>query len=187
MNFSEKEFFGSIPEAKRLLCVETEFAKPIVAMRREGNTLSPLLRSAWDGLTLEVLTRGKSKLRASNAHLSILADITPEELAKLLGQSVEVANGFANRFLWALARRSNILPGGGDPFALDPFHGPLRIALAKAKGIGRVVRDDEAKALWASVHEVLTEARPGAYGMAVGRGHAQTLRLSLIYALMDGL
>jgi hypothetical protein len=48
-------------------------AKPITAMRREGNTLSPLSRAGWDGQPLEVLTRGKSKLRVSNAHVSIAA------------------------------------------------------------------------------------------------------------------
>jgi hypothetical protein len=180
-------FFGfATPEAKRLLCLETEFARPITAMRREGNTLSPLLRSAWDSQTLEVLTRGKSKIRASNAHVSIIAHITPEELAKLLSGSVEVANGFSNRFLWACVRRSNILPEGGNPYALDAFVEPLKQAIAKAKGIRRVVRDDEAKALWAEVYPSLSASKPGAFGMATGRGHAQTLRLSLLYALLDG-
>jgi hypothetical protein len=172
--------------AKRLLCVETEFAKPITAMRREGNTLSPLLRSAWDAQPLEVLTRGKSKLRASNALVSVIAHITPEELKKLLGISVEVANGFVNRFLWVCVRRSKFLPEGGDPSVLDAFVDPLREALSKAKTIGRVERDAEAKSLWAGVYESLSSARPGASGMATSRAHAQTLRLSLLYALLDG-
>lgn len=173
-------------EAKRLFCVETEFAKPIVAMRREGNTLSPLLRSAWDAQVLEVLTRGKSKLRASNALVSVLANITPEEFEKLMGKSVEVANGFVNRFLWGCVRRSKLLPEGGDPGVLDVFIEPVNEALAKAKMISRVERDADAKALWAGEYEGLSTARPGAFGMATGRAHAQTLRLSLLYALLDG-
>ena len=40
----EVGFFPSIPEVKSLLCVETEFSKPITAMRREGNTLSRMAR-----------------------------------------------------------------------------------------------------------------------------------------------
>ena len=50
-----------MPEVKRLLCIEEEFSKPITAMRREGNTLSAILRAAWDSKPLEVLTRGKSR------------------------------------------------------------------------------------------------------------------------------
>jgi hypothetical protein len=182
----------TIPEV-RLLAIETEFAKPITAMRRDGNTLSSVLRSAWDGQTLEVLTRGKSALRSSNAHVGIIAHITPEEHAKLFkssgngkGHSTETSNGFANRFLWALTKRSKVLPEGGDPDAIKPFAKPLRDALLNAGLIERVVRDDAAKALWAEVYESLTSAKAGAYGQVVGRGAPQVLRLSLIYALLDG-
>jgi Bifunctional DNA primase/polymerase, N-terminal/Protein of unknown function (DUF3987) len=169
---------------KRLLCVEQEFVKPITAMRREGNTLSAMLRNAWDHQTLEVNTRG-NKLRASNAHVSILAHITPDELRKILAGSVEVVNGFANRFLWASVQRSNVLPEGGDPSVGDAFAEPLKMALTTAGTFGRVQRDDEAKALWADVYEELSSAKPGAFGSTTARGHAQTLRLSLIYALLD--
>ena len=37
-----------------------------------------------DGQTLETLNRGEKKQKASNAHVSILAHITPFELRKLL-------------------------------------------------------------------------------------------------------
>ena len=85
-----------------------------------------------------------------------------------------------------MVRRSNILPDGGDPDVIPPFVEPMASAIAKAKAIGRVTRDAGARALWHEVYEELTEAKPGAYGLAVGRGHAQTLRLSLLYALLDG-
>ncbi len=176
----------TMPNVKRLLCVEMEFARVITAMRREGNTLSPLLRSAWDSQTLEVLTRGKSKLLASNAHISVIAHITPEELAKLLSGSVEVCNGFSNRFIWACVKRSKSLPDGGDASVIDPFVSPLSESIAKATSVGIVKRGDDAKALWHGVYDALTKAKPGAFGMTTSRGHAQTLRLSLLYALLDG-
>ncbi len=76
---------------RRLLCVETEFSKQITAMRREGNTLS---RRSFEmhgmGNNLNVLTRSKSKLTASHAHISIIAHITPEELAKSFNNSIEL-------------------------------------------------------------------------------------------------
>ena len=118
---------------------------------------------------LEVLTRGESKLRASDALVSVVAHITPEELEKLLGKSVEVTNGFVNRFLWGCVRRSKLLPEGGDPSVLDAFVEPLREALANAETIGRVERDADAKALWAAEYKELSCARPGAFGMATGR------------------
>ncbi len=61
---------------------------------------------------MEVLTRGKSRLRASNAHVGIVAHITPEEFAKHMRgkDTTDTANGFTNRFLYCLAKRSKVLP-----------------------------------------------------------------------------
>ena len=155
-------------------------------MRRENNTLSPVLRSAWDWQTLEVMTRGKSKLKVRNAHISIIDHITPEELAKLLAQSMEIANGFANRFLWCHVSRQRLLPHGGDASVLQQFTMPLREAIANAKNLGILHRDAEANRLWESVYEGLTEARSGAFGQATQRARAQAMRLALIYAAIDG-
>ena len=46
---------------KRLLVTETEFAQVLKAIKREGNTLSPIVRNAFDGLTLSVLTKQHQK------------------------------------------------------------------------------------------------------------------------------
>jgi hypothetical protein len=176
----------SLPPVKRLLCYESEFARPITAMRREGNTLSALLRAAWDGQTLEVMTRGRSKLKASNAHIGIVSHITPDELSNLLSGSVEIANGFANRFLWCHVERARLLPHGGDPGVLDAFAKPLADALTRAKAIGRVRRNPDADRLWEGVYASLAEARPGAFGRATERARPQVIRLALIYSLLDG-
>lgn len=64
---------------KRLLIVESEFASTLSVMDRPGNTLSPILRNAWDGRTLETLTKN-SPLKATNPHVSIIAHITDNEL-----------------------------------------------------------------------------------------------------------
>ena len=49
---------------KRLLIVEGEFAAPLRAMQRSGNTLSTVLRCAWDGRTLEPVAK-TSPIKAS--------------------------------------------------------------------------------------------------------------------------
>jgi hypothetical protein len=174
-----------LPVPKRRLCIESEFAKVLMASRREGNVLSPVLRSGWDGQPLEVLTRGKSKLRASNAHISVIAHITPDELSKLLGGSVEITNGFANRFLWVCVERSKLLPDGGDATVLNPFVEPLQDAIAYAKTVSRLVRSPEAGVLWHEVYPTLAAARTGSFGRVTERARPQVLRLALLYALLD--
>ena len=80
-------------------------------MGREGNTLSPVLRQAWEGATLRTMTKG-TPAKATGAHVSIVAHITAEELRQKLS-ATETLSGFANRFLWVCAKRSKSLPRGG--------------------------------------------------------------------------
>lgn len=87
-------------EDKRLLVVESEFASAIKSAAREGNTLSAVIRDAWDRGCLRSMVKN-SPARASNAHVSIIGHITKDELRRYL-DSTETANGFANRFLWGL-------------------------------------------------------------------------------------
>jgi hypothetical protein len=170
-----------VPDDKRLLCVETEFAKPMTAMRREGNTLSAVLRSAFDCQTLEVMTRGKSKLRASNAYVSIVAHVTPEELKKIFAKSVETDNGFVNRFLWVTVRSTKDLPNGGNVSVLDSFVEPMRSAVEFAKTVGVVKRDESAERLWNDVYGSLKRTPH----KSTDRGRAYVLRLSMLLALAD--
>ena len=97
---------------KRLLIVEPEFAAALAVMERHGNTLSPLIRKARDGDKLSTLTKA-SPLTATDAHISIIGHITEDELKARLTRT-DTANGFANRFLFALVERSQELPFGGD-------------------------------------------------------------------------
>ena len=64
---------------KRLLVIESEFAQALKVMEREGNTLSPTLRQAWDSGNLRTLTKNDPVV-ATDAHVSILGHITREEL-----------------------------------------------------------------------------------------------------------
>jgi Protein of unknown function (DUF3987) len=99
-------------EDKRLLVVEPELAGLLKTMSREGNTVSPVLRQAWDGAPLQTLTKN-SPAKATNSHISVIGHITSDELLRDLRQT-EAANGFANRFLWLLVKRSKVLPFGGS-------------------------------------------------------------------------
>lgn len=169
---------------KRLLIVEGEFARVLKVMQREQNTLSAIIRTAWESGILRTLT--KCPYRASKAHVSILGHITPEEIRHWMNQ-IEAANGFGNRILWAYVERSKDLPEGSAPPDLSEVLEPFRTAIEYASaGDGHVLtRDDEAKELWASVYSKLSEGKIGLTGALTARAEAQALRLSAIYALLD--
>jgi hypothetical protein len=99
-------------EDERLMVVEGEFAGPLRAMTREGNTLSVLIRQGWDGGKLATLTKS-SPLKATDAHISVIGHIIRTELVRLLSET-DAHNGFANRHLWLLVRRSKDLPFGDN-------------------------------------------------------------------------
>jgi hypothetical protein len=170
-------------EVRTYLVVLSEFGGLLAVMKREGNTLSSVLRDAWDCVPLHVLTR-KEPLRADGVNLSFIANVTPAELLNCL-TATEKANGFANRFLMVLVRRSKELPEGGDDVAIGSIVAHLRAAIEAAKGRGRIQRDAAARELWAEEYKRLTRPRDGMRGELCGRAEAHTLRLSLIYALLD--
>jgi hypothetical protein len=170
---------------KRLFVIESEFANVLKVMTREGNTLSPVIRSAWDCGDLKVMVKN-SPGKATNAHISIVGHITRDELRRLLSQT-ESANGFANRFCWLAVRRSKCLPDGGAIHTVDfdDVIVNLQSTVDFAKDFVEIRRDPEAKKLWHGVYPDLSEGKPGMLGAITGRAEAQVMRLSAIYALLD--
>ena len=170
---------------KRLLVQEGELSQALKVMKREGNTLSPVLRNAWDGKTLKTMVK-HSPLRATNPHVCILGHITTGELVKHLTET-EMANGLANRFVWMLVKRSKRLPFGGEwhTVNLRPISRAIVGALEFATGEHRMGWADDARPLWVEAYDALTEDRPGMFGAVTARAEAQTLRLAMLYALAD--
>jgi hypothetical protein len=175
------------PTDRRLLALSEEFAAVLHSLRQAKGHLSPLLRCAWDGGELRALA-GLHPIQATGTHISLIAHITQRELAENL-HPTEAHNGFANRCLWTRVQRSQCLPEGGDLDAheLSAVAAELRRALdwaADAHTI-RLVRDDQARALWNERYPALSQVRPGLHGAATSRAEAQVLRLSAIYAVLD--
>jgi Protein of unknown function (DUF3987) len=168
---------------KRLLLVEGEFAQVLQVMKREGNTVSVLLRQAWDGQRIAVLRR-KDPIKVEGAHISMIGHVTLPELRRLLA-SVEMSNGLANRCLWIHADRSKLLPeGGGTPDTAELTES-LRAAVRAARARGEVQRDVEARALWHAMYKELSEPPPGRMGEILSRAEAQVMRMALLLALLD--
>jgi hypothetical protein len=172
--------------ARRLLIEETEFGRVLTVATRTGNTLPDYMRQLWDGDRVNILN--KRRVSLNGAFVSIIGHVTAEELALKI-TDVDIANGFANRFLWVYAERSRYIPSGrglpeGQQEALAE---EVREAIETAQAIERMRRDADAEELWdehyveAGEHEL-----PGLLGAATSRAPAQMLRLSMLYAALDG-
>ena len=169
---------------KRAFVIEPEFARVLQSMKREGNTLSSVIRQAWDTDRLRVMT--KNPVKATEAHVSIVGHITEIELIRNLDET-ESANGFANRFDWICARRSKYLPDGGNLTENDLNEAVrcLNEAVQFARNTERIRRDDEANQLWHRVYKRLSDGYGGLLGSVTSRATAQVIRLACLYALLD--
>jgi hypothetical protein len=170
---------------KRLMVIEAEFANALAVMERPGNTLSPVIRQAWDGHTLSTLTKN-SPLKATGPHITICAHITQDELRARMTRT-DTANGFANRYLYALVKRSQFLPHGGnlEEAEIQRLGERVKKAVDFAKQVGRVQMTEGARREWEEIYRHLSAARPGLLGAITARSEAQTIRLAMIYALLD--
>ncbi|WP_168221570.1 YfjI family protein [Aquisphaera giovannonii] len=178
---------------KRLMIVEAEFARTLKAMAPRGNTLSDVLRLAWEGGTLSGMSKHAPET-ATAAHLSVLGHVTREDLQRHLADE-DMANGFGNRFLWLCARRSKELPGGGNLEGVD--WGPVREEIEAIRAFAAnptgtddapvliLRRDDPAEELWRRMYTELTADKPGLVGNLLSRAAAQVMRLACIYAVLD--
>ena len=172
---------------KRLIVYESEFALVLRVMAREGNSLSAIVRQAWETGDLRTLTKN-SPLKATRAHISIIGHITRTELLRYL-DSTEAANGFGNRFLWLCVSRSKCLPDDEqrqvDRREIERLEGRLSDAVEFTRNVAEMEKDNEAKADWRDVYPALSEGKPGMLGAVTSRAEAQTMRLACLYALLD--
>jgi hypothetical protein len=170
---------------KRLLCIETELGGLLTAMHRQGSTLSHVLRAAWDGQKIQSLSKN-APVSSTGAHISTIGHITPEELRTAL-TSVDAANGFGNRFLWGLVRRSKVLPRppAFEGPAVDALIQDLREVLDYGAAVGSMRLDAETGDAYDAYYRALPDDPPGLAGVMAVRMPAFVLRLSMIYALLD--
>jgi hypothetical protein len=170
---------------KRLFCVETELGALLTAIHRQGSTLSHVLRAAWDGQKLQSLSKNQP-VTATGAHVSLVGHITPEELRTAL-TGADAANGFGNRFLWGLVRRSKVLPRppAFEGSAVDALIGAVNDVLDYGNAVGAMRLDAETGDAYDTYYRELPEDPPGMTGIMAVRQPAFVLRLSMIYALLD--
>jgi hypothetical protein len=179
----ERELVDAGVSDKRLLVIAPEFASVLRVLLREGNTLSPVLRKAWDSGSLRTLTKN-SPACATGAHISVIAHITEEELRRYLDRT-EAANGYGNRHLYLCVRRARELPWGGGVVAQEDLSARLTRAVEHGRRTGTVAMDAPARESWERVYSALSRERDGLFGAVTGRAEAHVVRLALLYALLD--
>jgi len=170
---------------KRLVVVEAEFGRTLRVMHGERNTLSAVIRDAWDGRQLRNMTRN-SPLRATEAHITIVGHITLDEFRAEVA-SVDLANGFLNRLLPVCVRRAQHLarPTRMPKDVREALWKAIGRAAGLAKQQGEVPLSRVAEGVWDDLYPELTEERPGMLGAMTARAEPYVLRLALINALLD--
>ena len=170
---------------KRLLIDAQEFASVLAVMGKPGNTLSAVIRDAWGHKVLQTLGK-TSPDKATGSHISVIGHITEPELRRMLTRT-EMANGFANRFLFAKTQRSKKLANGGNlaPAELMRLGESTKAVIEVAKGIGRVVMTPEAAGAWEAIYHNLDDDAGGMVGEVTARAAPQMIRIALIYAVLD--
>lgn len=172
-------------EDKRVLLLEPEFANVLKQAERQGNTLSVILRRAWECGDLQSLTKN-SPMKCTGGHFSLIGHITADELRRYL-TSTEIANGLGNRHLFVCVKRSKVLPEGSQPDTgrMAGLQARLAQALAFARNAGEMRRDEDARKIWHGIYGELSDGKPGIVGSLLGRSEAHVMRLAMIYAVMD--
>lgn len=170
---------------KRLLVIESEWAASLQATGRDSNTLSAIMRMAFDSGDIDPLTKN-NRIKVSGAHVGFVGHITLEEFARLLSE-VDVYNGYANRILFGCVRRQKLVPSP-QPIpkkSVATFATRLDSCIQKGRNNGAINFDEETRLVWQRIYPHLTQDRSGKLGAVTARAEALVIRLSLIFALLD--
>jgi hypothetical protein len=99
--------------------------------------------------------------------VAIVGHIPADELVKLL-TATEAANGFVNRYIVCLARRSKLLRSCQDSAPLSERHE------------AGLTLDDAALRRWWDLYATLSEPEDGLAGTICARAEAHVVRLSML-------
>lgn len=177
---------------KRLVVCEPEAANVLAQVKRDGNTLSPVVRNLFDGHNLEPLTK-TSQTRASRPHVVIVGHITGFELREKSTEN-DAANGLLNRFCIVHVHRPKLVPLP-EPTPDDVLDG-LALKLADAieyasrgnvhgNNTHEVTMTPEARDYWCERYPHITRDRDGKGGNLLARSEMYARMLAMIFCLMD--
>jgi hypothetical protein len=151
-----------------------------------------MLRKAWDAKKW-LHTEGKiSPEKATDAHISMIGHVTIKELLDCL-KEVENKNGFSNRVLWIATKRHQKLP---LPEWIDWRSSKHSEILGRVSEIVRKLGPNapareihwssEAEKDWSEFYKSIKETGSGIVGAIIARSDAHVLRLTMLFAVLDG-
>ena len=168
-----------------LLVTESEWESVTARTRREGNTLSPVLRDAYDFKPLATMNASGNARSVEGYLLTVVGHITPGAFRQGMGGH-EVSGGFLNRFLPLLVHRPRTVSWPEEP---SEEAQALLMGIATADfGSGQYQLSLDAKRFymdWYEAYNFAVEAESERVAMGVARAVPNVLRSSLIYALLD--
>lgn len=174
---------------KRACIVLSEATLLLKNIEKPGSLLSETVRDLWDKQSAQTLTK-HDPIRTTGAHVNIMAQVTPRAVQDYLA-SAEIANGFANRFLFAWSpATTKRLPRGGSLTDIDiaPYVSHLKDVFRWASARDHVELDftRAAGSLWdGEMYDELNAQVPGILGELLARGAPYVRRLATVYALID--
>lgn len=185
----DEETGDLVPRAdRRLLVIEEEYGAGVLAQfQRSGNILSGTLRQAWDGKTLQSVTRSNPMI-ATEPSITLIGHVTPRELRDRM-TNAEVFGGGVNRMLLVASRRSRLLPDGGNlpQDLVVEIADQLADRIRKLNRLGEVPFTPAARQAWEPIYADLSRPRPdGPVAALLARSRPMVLRIALLYALLDG-
>jgi hypothetical protein len=181
---------------KRLMIVESEFVKLLKLGKNDNNSILAVIRELWDfGGSIQPLTK-TAPIRSTNPHISIYANITPDELKATININ-EIYGGTVNRFLFLFAERLEMVA--------FPQETPENLVNAMAEDVAEVIlwakatygtgRDDncpvvtlaeDAKQLWEKEFPRLMQRfGTSVVAEATNRRAPYALRIALLFAITD--
>jgi putative DNA primase/helicase len=161
---------------KRLFILDEEFGGVLANTKREGNTLSMVIRCSWDSGNFDPLTKN-SKISATGAHIGWVSHITQYELLSKLPEC-EGFNGFSNRILWVFSQRRKLVPMP-EPMPTKEL-AELQYRLLSILNFchereREITFDEQAKEAWVYEYYQKLSSRPenGLLGVILNRSEAQ--------------
>jgi hypothetical protein len=184
---------------KRLLMVAPEFARLLKFAERKGNTLTEILREAWDSPE-ELSNQAKNGSDcASYPHLGLISHVTEKELRKFDPELI--SNGFLNRMIFVLAFQAREIPNPKPiewpPELLEEFKEIYRLAHIPAEldisqlgaapepQIKHIPLAEEAESLWEKIYYEHSNNKDEKLNEILRRFNDHIRVLALIYALCD--
>lgn len=172
---------------KRLFCDVSEFAGVLAQGRRDGSTLTTVVRDAFDGVPLTIPTK-TSFNRASHTHVVIVGSVPETEIVRNLNE-VDKTNGFANRFPMFYSARDKIVPSPKptDEKLIRKFAEHLAWAIWEGSQLGEVPMSTEARGYWEGelYGEIENADYPPNVSSLLARRTTHTLIFAALLALLN--